>query len=157
MQPQPDDPIIVFLPDQTATEALAQHLAPYALPGDVLLLSGEIGAGKSCFARAFIRSRLGQMVDVPSPTYTLVQTYELDDISICHADLYRLSHPDELHELGLLDAPQAICLIEWPERGGAMWPKAALHLTFTPENEGRNLRATGHPRLLAALRAASHG
>jgi tRNA threonylcarbamoyladenosine biosynthesis protein TsaE len=157
MQRQSDDQIIVFLPDQTATEALAQHLAPHVLPGDMLLLSGEIGAGKSCFARAFIRSRLGQMVDVPSPTYTLVQTYDSDVISICHADLYRLSHADELHELGLLDAPQAICLIEWPERGSALWPETALHLTFTPQYEGRNLRATGHPRLLAALRAAAHG
>lgn len=157
MMSQPVDQNVLFLPDQAATEALAQHMAPHVLPGDVLLLSGDIGAGKSCFARAFIRALLGAGVDVPSPTYTLVQTYEADSVTICHADLYRISHGDEVLELGLLDMPQAICLIEWPERAGAVWGETALHLTFTPKAEGRDLQAMGHPRLLAALRAAALG
>jgi tRNA threonylcarbamoyladenosine biosynthesis protein TsaE len=147
-----DDVLTLFLPDEAATEALARHLAPELAAGDVVLLSGEIGAGKSCFARAVIRRRLGAMTEVPSPTYTLVQTYDDASATIWHADLYRLSGADEVIELGLLEAAEtAICLIEWPERAGAVWPDTALRLAFAPQGDGRVVRISGNARLVAGL------
>lgn len=113
--------------------ALARRLGACLRPGDVLLLSGDIGAGKTHFARCLIQSLLLYPEDVPSPTYTLVQTYPGKTGEIWHADLYRLSHPDDVFELGLTDAfDRAISLIEWPDRLGDLAPKTALHLTFTP-------------------------
>jgi tRNA threonylcarbamoyl adenosine modification protein YjeE len=150
----PDDALTLFLPDQAATEALGHHLAPLLMAGDVVLLSGEIGAGKSCFARAVIRRRLGAATEVPSPTYTLVQTYDGDDsTAIWHADLYRISGADEVIELGLLDAADtAICLVEWPDRAGDVWPATALRLAFAPQDDGRVVQMTGNARLMAGLR-----
>ncbi len=117
--------------NEEATAQLAITLAPFLVPGDTVLLDGPIGAGKSAFARALIRTRLGRMEDVPSPTFTLVQTYEDAAGDIWHCDLYRLNHPDEALELGLLEAFEtAICLIEWPDRLGDAAPARALHLTF---------------------------
>lgn len=113
--------------DQDLTAALARMLAATARPGDTILLDGPVGAGKTHFARAFIRARQGEAAeDVPSPTFTLVQTY--DDpmgTEIWHADLYRLTDPSELDELGLDEAQEgAICLIEWPDRMEALPPGA---------------------------------
>ncbi len=97
----------------------------------MLLLSGGIGAGKSHFARRLIQSLQDVPEDVPSPTFTLVQEYETQKGMLWHADLYRLSDPDEVAELGLLDAMQdAICLIEWPDRLQDMTPENALSITF---------------------------
>lgn len=140
----------LFLPDDAATTALAARFAPRLSPGDILLLSGQIGAGKTHFARALIRARIGADTEVPSPTFTLVQTYEDPDGDIWHADLYRLGHPDEVIELGLEAAfHEAICLIEWPDRLGNLVPDSALHLHLAPEGEGRRLTATpkDHPLL----------
>lgn len=141
------------LPDAAATEALGRGLAGLARPGDTILLEGPIGAGKSCLARAFIRALLGPAEEVPSPTFTLVQVYEAVGAEIWHADLYRLTHPDEVWELGLDDAFQAaICLVEWPDRLGAHLPPHALRIRLDPAGEGR--RATisgGHPHLAPAL------
>lgn len=147
---------LIFLPSPEATEALARALAGLAAPGAVILLSGPIGAGKSHFARAFIRRRLGYFGDIPSPTFTLVQTYDGPSETIWHADLYRLTHPDEALELGLEQAfGQAICLIEWPDRLGDAAPQGALHLTFSHHGEGRNLRLGGaDAALIAALSKA---
>lgn len=106
--------------------------------GDCLLLEGQIGAGKSHFARALIRARLGREEDVPSPTFTLVQTYQAD-VEIWHADLYRLGHPDEVLELGLEAAfDDAICLIEWPDRLGRHLPQGAVRLKLTLAANGRD-------------------
>ncbi|SOC06620.1 tRNA (adenosine(37)-N6)-threonylcarbamoyltransferase complex ATPase subunit type 1 TsaE [Rhodobacter maris] len=119
------------LADADATARLGRWFAACLGPGDVLLLDGPIGAGKTHFARALIRARIGAAEDVPSPTFTLVQSYGADP-EIWHADLYRLSHPDEAIELGLEEAFEtAICLIEWPERLGALAPETALTLRFS--------------------------
>ncbi|MFN3525110.1 MAG: tRNA (adenosine(37)-N6)-threonylcarbamoyltransferase complex ATPase subunit type 1 TsaE [Paracoccus sp. (in: a-proteobacteria)] len=123
-----------LIADETLTAGLARMLAADLVPGQTVLLDGPVGAGKTHFARAFIRARQGEAAeDVPSPTFTLVQTY--DDpmgTEIWHADLYRLTDPSELGELGLDDAMRdAICLIEWPDRLDAV-PKGALTLWLTP-------------------------
>ncbi|WP_224816346.1 tRNA (adenosine(37)-N6)-threonylcarbamoyltransferase complex ATPase subunit type 1 TsaE [Hasllibacter sp. MH4015] len=122
----------VVLRDEGATDALATRLAKALSPGQTLLLSGHLGAGKTHLARAMIRARLGLPdTPVPSPTFTLVQTYTAPDAEIWHADLYRLGDPGELTELGLEEAMgHAICLIEWPDRLAPDWPQdaAMLHL-----------------------------
>ncbi|WP_103334980.1 tRNA (adenosine(37)-N6)-threonylcarbamoyltransferase complex ATPase subunit type 1 TsaE [Pseudotabrizicola formosa] len=144
----------VFLPSEDATDSLGRLLAGHLVPGDTLLLTGPIGAGKSHLSRAFIRARLNRMEDVPSPTFTLVQTYEDAAGDIWHADLYRLSHPDEVLELGLEDAMStAICLIEWPDRLGRHLPQSAIHLTLTPQAQGRLAEFVfqGRPALKKAL------
>ncbi len=130
-----------------ATEVLARRLADATVPGDTLLLSGELGAGKSHFARAFIRHALGPgsaETDVPSPSFTLVQTYETEAGEIWHADLYRLGGPEESLELGLDEAMDtARCLIEWPERLAPDWPEAAviLRLETDPRDDDARLIA----------------
>ena len=122
------------LPSEEDTAALAGRIGALAGAGDVLLLSGPIGAGKTHFARALIRARLaahGLDEDIPSPTFTLVQSYEAGELEIWHADLYRLTHPDEVIELGLIDAfESALCLVEWPDRLGELSPPTALRLDF---------------------------
>ena len=147
-------PVSIFLPSEEDTARLGAWLAERLQAGDCLLLEGSIGAGKSHLARALIRARLGRMEDVPSPTFTLVQTYQADT-EIWHADLYRLSHPDEVLELGLDEAfGHAICLIEWPDRLGKFVPADALRLSLVPEGAGRRARlaAPSRPQLLAELR-----
>lgn len=128
--------------DQTAT--LAAVLAPALSPGDVILLKGQVGAGKTHFARALIQSILGMAEDVPSPTFTLVQTYPAPDCDIWHADLYRLTSVQEVEELGLVDAFETdICLVEWPDRLGPLMPEHALTLTVEagPSDEARMITA----------------
>lgn len=149
--PSPDR-LSLFLADDTATTALGTCLARLLRGGDTILLDGPIGAGKTHLARALIRARLGRMEDVPSPTFTLVQTYDSDP-DIWHADLYRLTHPDEVLELGLDDAfATAICLIEWPDRLGPHLPPDALRLRLGTEGEGRRADITGgRPGLLSAI------
>lgn len=136
----PDLPATLLLPSEEDTAALAERIGALAGPGDVLLLSGPIGAGKTHFARALIRARLaehGLAEDIPSPTFTLVQSYEAGPLEIWHADLYRLTHPDEVVELGLIDAFEtALCLVEWPDRLGALAPPAALRLDFAATPDG---------------------
>ena len=146
----------LFLPDDAATTRLGAALAALVRPGDTLLLHGPIGAGKTHLARALIQARLGRREDVPSPSFTLVQTYSAGQTEIWHADLYRLSHPDEVFELGLHDAfSTAICLIEWPDRLGTSAPKEALNITLSSENDGRRtvLSGAAHAALLAKLGA----
>lgn len=134
----------LHLPTADHTEALGRRLAALSRPGDAILLEGPIGAGKSCLARAFIRARLGREEEVPSPTFTLVQVYEDKAGEIWHADLYRLTHPDEVWELGLDDAfTAAICLVEWPDRLGQHVPPDALRIQLSAEGEGRRAMISG--------------
>lgn len=124
--------ILLKSPDETA--ALATAFAPLLSVGNTILLNGSVGAGKTHFARALISTCLNDinaLEDIPSPTFTLVQTYELNHVDIWHADLYRLSNLSEIYELGLDTAfDTAICLLEWPNRLGTMLPKNALTLNL---------------------------
>lgn len=117
-------------PDKTArcARALGQQLQP----GDVILLRGDIGAGKTHFARSLIQSLQAPPEDVPSPTFTLVQVYDTPKGELWHSDLYRLGSPDDCVELGLTDAfEDAICLVEWPDRLEDLTPSNALDITLT--------------------------
>ncbi len=141
------------LPDAEATVRLGRTLAGVLRAGDAVLLSGAIGAGKSHLARALIRARLGRDEDVPSPTFTLVQTYPDAAGDLWHADLYRLTHPDELVELGLEAAfDTGVCLVEWPDRMGSLAPTGALHLRLSDVGEGRRADLSGGRQgLIAAI------
>ena len=133
------------IPTPDRTGDLARQIGARLRPGSVLLLEGPVGAGKTHFARALIQSLLEEPEDVPSPTFTLVQTYDSRKGEIWHADLYRLSSPDEVVELGLDEAFEtAIVLVEWPDRLGDLAPADALHLSFTPDGEeARRIEARG--------------
>ncbi len=132
------------LVDEAATRSLASCLAPRLGAGDCVLLEGPIGAGKTAFARALIRARLGRHEEVPSPTFTLVQTYDTADLEIWHCDLYRLADAGELAELGLDEAFEAaLCLIEWPDRLGALEPDDALRLTLAAEPACHSIQIEG--------------
>jgi tRNA threonylcarbamoyladenosine biosynthesis protein TsaE len=141
------------LPDEAATSALARRIAGLALPGDVIALRGDLGAGKTFFARAFIGE-----ADVPSPTFTLVQTYErppgCPGARVWHFDLYRLKQADEAIELDIEDAfAEGISLIEWPERLGSLLPEGRLdvELGFGAEAEARTATLTGRGRWAGLL------
>jgi tRNA threonylcarbamoyladenosine biosynthesis protein TsaE len=122
--------IVIDLPDEAATAALAARIAALARPGDVIALKGELGAGKTSFARGFIRARGGRG-DIPSPTFTLVQAYDVGGATIWHFDGYRLRDPEEGWELGIEEAFHAgISLVEWPERFGALIPARRLEITL---------------------------
>lgn len=134
-------PLNLTLPSPDATARLAEALGARLRPGDCLLLDGPIGAGKTHFARALIQSLMEQPEDVPSPTFTLVQTYDTAAGELWHADLYRLSSPEEIEELGLTEAMEtAICLIEWPDRLGPLTPPDALSLSFATTEEADDSR-----------------
>ena len=123
--------IVIDLPDEAATAGLAARIARLARPGDVIALRGELGSGKTSFARAFIHAR-GGSEPVPSPTFTLVQVYQLGDVAVWHIDGYRLEHPEEAWELDIEDAfAEGISLIEWPERLGALVPPRRLEITLS--------------------------
>ena len=122
--------IAVELPDETATIALADRISRLAQLGDIIALKGDLGTGKTAFARAFIRSHGNPEEEVPSPTFTLVQVYDLH-LPIWHFDLYRLRSPEEAWELGIEEAfSEGISLIEWPEQLGPLLPRDRLEITF---------------------------
>lgn len=148
------DPVATFeLKTENDTARLAESLASNMAPGDAILLFGDLGAGKSFFARSFIRHLIGPETEVPSPTFTLVQTYQAPDFEIWHCDLYRLSDESEAIELGLDEALEsAVCLIEWPERLGDFAPTDAIELHLTHQEHGRRVEIRGsNPRLMKAL------
>lgn len=125
-------PLTLDLPDLAATERLAARAAALSRPGEGVLLSGPVGAGKSAFARAFVRAWVGDpAAEVPSPTFTLVQPYDGPRGTVWHCDLYRLADPDELPELGIEQGlAEAVLLVEWPDRLGPWLPADRLELAF---------------------------
>ena len=136
----------IRLDNLQSSEQLGQQLARLCVPGDCLLLSGDLGAGKTTIARALISYLTGE-TEITSPTYTLVHTYEdKSGRPIVHADLYRLDVEEDLEELGLEEAFEtAIVLIEWPDRLGAIQPANRLEITLTPQSDGSRLaRLVGH-------------
>jgi len=142
------------LPDLSATHALANRLAALLRPGDAVLLEGPLGAGKSEFARALLRAAAGDpALEVPSPTFTLVQSYDLPLGTVHHYDLYRLNGPAELAELGWEEARQGIVLVEWPDRLGAARPADALLISLAPlpQEEARRATLSGWDSRLGAL------
>ncbi|HEY6862232.1 MAG TPA: tRNA (adenosine(37)-N6)-threonylcarbamoyltransferase complex ATPase subunit type 1 TsaE [Pseudolabrys sp.] len=138
------------LADEAATYRLMTDVAAVIQPGDVITLSGDLGAGKTTFARALIRYLAGDdTIEVPSPTFTLTQTYTLPRFTVVHADLYRLSGSAELTELGLDDAPEgAVTLVEWPDRAAGFLPADRLEIALTLEPtrgpNARNAQITGY-------------
>ena len=130
---------VVELPDEAATAAFAARVSALAATRDIIALKGDLGAGKTTFARGFIRAR-GCTEEVPSPTFTLVQVYELGAAAIWHFDLYRIKSPEEAWELGIEDAfSEGISLIEWPERLGPLLPphRLEIELLFGDRPEAR--------------------
>ncbi|MCS6855084.1 MAG: tRNA (adenosine(37)-N6)-threonylcarbamoyltransferase complex ATPase subunit type 1 TsaE [Elioraea sp.] len=133
----------VELADLAALHAFATRLARLLRPGDLVALEGALGAGKSELARAVIRARAGAAIEVPSPTFTLVQRYPLPDLVITHADLYRLGDPAEIDELGLDEAlAEGALLVEWPERAGDRLPADRLRLVLSEPAGGPPERRT---------------
>jgi len=140
------------LPDLAATEALAARVARAMRPGDAILLEGPLGAGKSAFARALLRAAAADpALEVPSPTFTLVQTYDTARGVVHHYDLWRLDGPAALDELGWDDATADIVLVEWPDRLGHLSPADSLRIALEPEGEGRRATLSGWPGRLEAL------
>lgn len=145
----------LYLETADDTEAMGRDLARLLRPGDIVLLEGQIGAGKSHLARSAIRElmdRAGTHEDIPSPTYTIVQEYSVGPLWIIHADLYRLGGAEETIELGLDAAFEAgISFVEWPERLEDERPRAALTLVLSLEGAGRRLDASGPGDMLRRL------
>jgi tRNA threonylcarbamoyladenosine biosynthesis protein TsaE len=157
MSAEPPPEFLVTLRSEAETAEFGAWLGAHLGPGDAVLLSGPIGAGKTHLVRALIQSRLGQPdAEVPSPTFTLVQTYEAPGITLWHADLYRIGHPDEVVELGLDAAfEDAIVLVEWPERLGRWRPANPIAIDLLPQSDARIARISPgkRPALAAALGA----
>lgn len=149
------DPLLRELPDLAATEALAGSVAELAHAGDAILLEGPLGAGKTAFARAFLRAASGDpALDVPSPTFTLVQSYVLPHFTAHHFDLWRLDGPAGLAELGWDELLGDVVLVEWPDRLGPLRPPDALGIALRPVSAAaRAARLTGWPDRLGSLRA----
>ncbi len=128
------------LANEAATERLGVALAGLmrSRRGGVVTLHGDLGAGKTTLARACLRA-LGAVGAVKSPTYTLVEPYDLAGRRVLHMDLYRLSEPEELYGLGVFDEPPSLAwwLVEWPEKGGALLPPATLKINLTTQGQGR--------------------
>jgi tRNA threonylcarbamoyladenosine biosynthesis protein TsaE len=153
MDAAPTVTLELALPSLAATEALARRVGLLLRLGDAVLLSGPLGAGKSAFARALLRGMAGDpALEVPSPSFTLVQSYDTPRGMVHHYDLWRVEPGPDLRELGLDDALRDIALIEWPDRLGFHAPTDALGITFTPGPDGaRRALLSGWPDRLPQL------
>ena len=136
-------PTTLFLPDDDATAALASRIAAMLRPGDIVLLEGDLGAGKTALARGIIRALSDDpRLEVPSPSFALVQPYAAGAWSILHADLYRLQAANEIEELGLLDGIDTLVLVEWPERVPGLADKATVRIALGIPANGVGRTAT---------------
>lgn len=140
----PHDSRAIALPDADATAAFGRRVGAAIRVGDVICLSGALGAGKTTLARGAIAAWTGAEEEAPSPTFTLVQTYDGAKGELWHVDLYRLRGEEEVFELGLEEAFEtAACLVEWPERLGGALPRDRLDIALEPSGEGRRAVLTG--------------
>lgn len=135
--------VILDCPDETSLRALGARLAQMLRAGDAIALQGGLGAGKTTFARGLIEAYAG-IGEVPSPTYTLVQTYDSGPLPVWHYDLYRLEDAADLTELGWDETADGIVLVEWPERAGTRLPKWRLDVTIDFQGEGRRVTLEPH-------------
>ncbi|CAH9049646.1 tRNA threonylcarbamoyladenosine biosynthesis protein TsaE [Pseudoalteromonas holothuriae] len=126
------------LADEAQTVAMGTRLCKYIKEGAVLFLHGDLGAGKTTLSRGIVQG-MGHTGKVKSPTYTLVEPYDLDDVSIYHFDLYRLGDPEELEYMGIRDyfSTNAICIIEWPEKGHGFIPNSDLDVDMAYDGQQR--------------------
>lgn len=133
--------VVLFLPDEDAMVALGKRIARVTQGSGLIFLEGDLGAGKTTLSRGIIRG-LGHAGAVKSPTFTLVEPYEIGDVRAFHFDLYRLVDPEELEYMGIRDYfdEDALCLIEWPDKGTGFLPKPDLTITITPHKQGRQLK-----------------
>lgn len=129
-----------YLAGERQTESLGAQLAQILQPGLVIYLCGDLGAGKTALARAMLRG-LGYRGKVKSPTYTLVELYRVSRLNLYHFDLYRFSNPLEWEDTGFREYfnPESVCLVEWPEKAGALLPPADIRITLSIRDSGRNV------------------
>jgi tRNA threonylcarbamoyladenosine biosynthesis protein TsaE len=153
-----DEPFSVSAADEAAMVSLGGKLAAVCEPALVVFLQGGLGMGKTTFSRGFIQS-LGHEGAVKSPTYTLVEPYQLGEQQVFHFDLYRLADPEELEFIGIRDyfGDKSVCLVEWPERGLGALPSADLVINIVQEGRGRRVDYVADSeqgrRVLANMRA----
>ncbi len=137
-------PLTLHIKDEAAMEALGRAIGPQLGAGDFVALEGDLGAGKTVLARAIIRAACNDLkLDVPSPTFTLVQVYENANGPLHHFDLYRLENPDDIFDIGWDEAREGVTLAEWPDRAGPYLPRKTITIRIAHDGTGRRITIEG--------------